>query len=542
MLPGMTKRQPTKPFRPGRPTPETGLTLLAGLMVTAGLPPLPYTGLLVPAGLGLLAVRLVRSHRPGRTAWQFGLAHQVSLLSWLFFLDPSKSIPTRALVPTQAILTMVYVAVFYLGVGWAFGRLRGRLGAGRALAFLPVLWMVMEALRSRGEMAFPWCLAGSAVLGTPFMRLLRLGEPAVGTWLVFLAAAAAAWWLARRAPDFTATMRLLAGGSLVLTVLLVGGAFLSVTPPLPVPIPGERAVPPLRTGPLTVAAVQANVALADKWNDARIDSTRIPYAELTRRAAVEGAQFVIWAETAIPAYVRFDKDLMAWMRELVREVGVPVYAGFPDAVRDPERGLMKFNSSGLFGRDGFLRDKYAKHHLLPIGEAMPFTSVLPFLAKVDVGQAEWSPGPPPQPMVLELGPAGFPFSGLICFESAFGSLARESVVRGSRCLVVITNDGWFGKTAGPRQHSALARLRAVECGVPVIRCANNGISFICDERGAVLDRLGLGHRGLVMAEILPGGADTPYVRWGSAPLAVALLIWALTVLVILPRRRTEGDR
>ena len=94
--------------------------------------------------------------------------------------------------------------------------------------------------------------------------------------------------------------------------------------------------------------------------------------------------------------VRYDEDLLTWLRQTVRVAAAPLYTGFPDAERDPAGSLRKFNSSGLFAADGTLIDRYAKHHLLPIGEAMPFTRWLPFLARIDVGQAEWSPGPEPR--------------------------------------------------------------------------------------------------------------------------------------------------
>ncbi|MBE0565382.1 MAG: apolipoprotein N-acyltransferase, partial [Krumholzibacteria bacterium] len=308
-----------------------------------------------------------------------------------------------------------------------------------------------------------------------------------------------------------------------------------------------RAAPPLaatggealRTAPLVVAAVQADVALTDKWDKARIDSTKIPYETLTVAAAGRGAELAVWAETAIPAYVRHDPETLRWTRGVIRKAGIPLYTGFPDAVRDPGGEVLTFNSSGLFTADGLLQDRYAKHHLLPIGEAMPFTRWLPVLAQVNVGQAEWTPGPPPEPIVLVTDGGAFPFSGMICFESVFGHLARDAVRRGSRCLMVITNDGWFGESAGPRQHAAMARLRAVECGVPVVRSANNGISLVGDDRGRVLGELGLGRRGTVQAAVAPGRADTLYVRWGSWPLAALAVLWSAFVLGRGSRRGKE---
>ncbi|MCK9995278.1 MAG: apolipoprotein N-acyltransferase [Candidatus Krumholzibacteria bacterium] len=512
-------------IRVGWPGLTTNLALFAGLVVAAGLPPYPWTGILVPVGMALLFGVLVSSERPGRTAWFFGLAHQTVLLHWLFLLVPSKTIPTRALVPIQASAAILYVSCFYLVTGWVFGKLRNRLGPVPALLLLPVLWTGMEVLRSRGELAFSWCLSGAAVVGTPLMTLAKTsGEIGVGAGLAFVAAVLTLVHMCRRGASVPTLYRnvLLIACGLVWVFLAVGSRVRPV-----VPVSGPDTMDSIE-----VAAVQADVSLAVKWMDSKIDSTKIPYTELTRQASADGAEFVVWAETAVPAYLRYDKPLLSWARTLVKDTGVWLFAGFPDAARGGDGKVRTYNSSGLFSPDGQIQDRYAKYHLLPIGESMPFTSVFPFLAKLDVGQAEWTPGDRPQPMTVTMDRGSFRFSGLICFESIFSHLARQSVRRGSQCLVVITNDGWFGESAGPRQHTELARLRAVETGVPVIRCANNGISFICAADGKILDRLDLGHRGVVRAEIKPGDGRTMYVAYGAWPLFAFLVVWSILVMVL----------
>jgi len=526
----------------GRPSRATVLALLAGLMVTGGLPPHAWTGVLVFAGLAMLMATVLTSPSPARTAYWFALAHQSTLLYWMFLLDPAKSIPTRALVPIQAILTILYVSVFYLGWGWLTGRVRTRLGPGRALLAMPALWTAMESVRAFGEMGFPWCLTGSCASGTPLMPLVRgAGELGLGCAVAFAAATAVAW-IGRAAPGDPrrgARLPLTVATGLLWTALAISSA-LKPAPPAPRDFGATivaAAWDSVLTRPLRVAAIQADVALADKWEPARIDSSRIPYGTLTAEAAAAGAEFVVWAETALPGYVRFDTALLNWTRRVVRESGAWLYAGFPDGERATDGEMRLYNSSGLFTPDGTIADRYAKHHLLPIGETMPFQRYLPFLGQLNVGQAEWDPGDPPRPMMVSTRDGVFPFSGLICFESAFGRLARDSVRRGSRCLVIITNDGWFGRTAGPRQHAWLAWQRAVECGVPVIRCANNGISFICDQDGRILDWLDLGRRGAVTASIMPGDGRTMYVRAGAWPILVFLTAWlALALWGPWPRR------
>lgn len=64
----------------------------------------------------------------------------------------------------------------------------------------------------------------------------------------------------------------------------------------------------------------------------------------------------------------------------------------------------------------------------------------------------------------------------------------------------------------------------------MIRCANNGISFIADRDGRLLGWLELGERGVVSATISPGDARTGFVRWGSAPVTWFLVLWVLLTL------------
>ena len=513
------------------PPRPINLALVAGLLVTLGLPPMAHTGVFVPLGLAVLFIALKDAPKPALVMWIFALVHQGSLLHWLFLLIPAKSIPTRALVPIQASLAILYVTVFFLILGWVFGRLRHYFGYQKALLALPALWVGMEALRARGEMAFPWCLTGSAVVDGPLMGWLRAsGEIGVSALVVFGGMSGAYFWLWRRhgAAWRTSALVSFSGTALLLLLVVIGSQ-------LKPEVPGA-AVESLRTEPLKIAAIQANVSLEDKWQDSKIDSTRVPYKELSMEAAENGAQLLVWAETAMPAYIRYDKPHLNWVRQVVRKAAVPLYTGFPDAERLPDGTLEKYNSSGLFAADGSILDRYAKYHLLPIGEAMPFTSIFPGLAKINVGQAEWTPGLPPEALVLPTESGDFPLSGLICFESILAGQARDSIRRGSRCLVVLTNDGWFGETAGPRQHTKMALLRAAECRVPMVRCANNGISLLCDENGHVLDALDLGQRGYVMADLLPGSGRTAYVRWGAWPLFGFLVLWTGVVLAI--RRKT----
>ncbi len=519
-----------------RPSPSTLIALGAGVLATLAMPPLQGTGWVVVPALALLFGTLSRAPSPARAAWWFGVAHQGTLLHWLFLLGPDATISSRWLIPAAAIAAILYAATFYLLFGWLAGLVRRRVGGTGLLLLAPPLWTAMEALRTVGELGFPWCLSGAAWLQTPLYPLAATaGELGLGAVTALTAAALAAVVLASVVPAaLTAARPLrLRGASLALPIA-AAAAWLALGL-------GARGLPTDGRAPaLRVAAVQADVSLHDKWFDATAATSTVPYTELTAEAARDGADLVVWAETAIPAYLLQDRRLLAWVRAVADSNDVFLYTGYPDVTLGADNRQERFNGSGLFAPDGQLTDRYAKHHLLPFGERMPFQRWLPWLGTLDFGQAEWTPGRSPQPMTVAPDSLrALRIAGLICYESIFPSLARRAALDGAQALVNITNDGWFGKTAGPVQHAEMARLRAAETGLPVVRCANNGVSFITDGRGAVRARAGLGGRAVVAADVAPADAVTPFVRHGHAPLAAVLCLWTLGALVVpaLARRR-----
>jgi apolipoprotein N-acyltransferase len=101
-------------------------------------------------------------------------------------------------------------------------------------------------------------------------------------------------------------------------------------------------------------------------------------------------------------------------------------------------------------------------------------------------------------------------------------------------LVQITNDAWFGSLAGPYQHLAQARARAIEQGLPLVRSANTGISAMIDPRGRVLDELALGTAGYFDASLPPPLPRTLYATFGDLPVvAFVLTIIGLTFTNLL---------
>jgi apolipoprotein N-acyltransferase len=288
----------------------------------------------------------------------------------------------------------------------------------------------------------------------------------------------------------------------------------------------------------TVALVQGNIPGEMKWSGQHQKEILATFLDLSARAAaaVPAPAVILWPETATGSYLRQQIGQVMAVTSLASRTGVPIFAGFPDAAYAPGERTAYRNAAGLFAPDGTPGPVYAKRHLVPFGERMPFQWLIPSLGRLELGQAEWTPGREP---VLFPSAAG-PFTCLICFESIFPNLAREDVRQGARWIANITNDEWFGNSSALYQHAAMAPFRAVENHVPLARCANTGVTLLADANGRVTARLAVWKPDVLVGALSPAGAPTLYTRVGDWPGMLALA--AVAVLALLGARRALTAR
>jgi apolipoprotein N-acyltransferase len=279
---------------------------------------------------------------------------------------------------------------------------------------------------------------------------------------------------------------------------------------------------------LSVAVIQGDVDLDDKWDPAERDSTFVPYTRLTELAGAQGARLAIWPETAIPMDLMRSPRYLEWVQATMQRSSAYLLTGLPERQVTPEGKVIAYNSSLLMDDTGAVRSYYRKMHLLPFGERMPLQWLIPALGRVEMGQAEWAIGP--EMTVMEVD--GVRFCNLICFESIFPDLGRLAVRRGAEFLVNMSNDGWFGNTLAPYQHGLMAAMRAAENRVPLVRVANNGISFFALPTGRIVQQTHLFQRTIQLRTLRPSAPVAPYTRYGDVPLfllmaATCIFLWAV---------------
>jgi apolipoprotein N-acyltransferase len=488
-----------------RRLPESALVLVSAVMLASSQAPFGIAALawiaLVPFLIVLLR-RDVSDTDAMRHGLLFGFVLHAATLHWFLFLDPTSEFARPWFLIPAYVALATWLALPWSLVAFLLVRSRNRLGAG-ALLWVPALIPWAEWLQAQGPFAFPWVRLGATQVELlPFAQLASVvGVLGLSAWVAMVNVQVA---LLSVAACRTRALLLLA--------LLAALA-----------LPGARRAQRLATAwdaavversTLRVALVQPDVELTLKWETSMRDYGLLLLEGLTHAAARSRPDLVVWPETAVTCDILQTPEVFARLSSLSRVT--PLLCGFPSLRRDA-----RYANSAALILGGTVLGRYGKEKLLPLGERLPEVLMQPGRSASNfVATAASRP--------LEMAPRTR-LGILVCWESTFSSLARRRAREGASLLVNVVNDGWFGRGVA-LQLAAQARLRALETGLPLLRCANNGFSFVCGPSGEVRGVAAFRSRGVVEATV-PPSCSTAYRQCGDAPLlaACALLLLALVV-------------
>ncbi len=486
--------------------------VLAGLFGgIAGFGQAPYgQPILMQAGMTAAVWLFAQTDRPRRAAlmgWGFGTGYFIHVLHWIvspFMVDADRH---GWMAPFALVFLSAGLALFW---GLAFWTAR-RLSSGRAWPLI-LCWPAAELIRAYIFTGFPWAMPSQALLDTRASQYLAL----IGPYALNMGLVGVAVFLIY-----------------LLRHLGVVAAGIASAAPVFVLLPPPASDPALLTEH-TIRMIQPNAAQRDKWDPAQIPvffQRQLALSAAAPRQQGPKPDLVIWSETAIP----WPLDLAGGaLEEISAAAQAPVLLGVQR--RGPKRF---YNSLVVLGPGGAVQQTYDKHHLVPFGEYVPFGDWLAQFGIHGLAAREgdgYSAGPGAQ--LLDLGALGRALP-LICYEAVFAHDVNAAPERPA-FLVQITNDAWFGKGAGPKQHLAQARMRAIEQGLPMARAANTGISAMIDPKGRIIASLPLNEAGFVDAALPAPLPATLYSRTGDLPLTI-LLLFGLCVAVLLRWRRFRID-
>lgn len=438
--------------------------------------------------------------------WCAGVGYFAGSLFWIvepFLVEPERD---GWMAPFAIVFMAAGMALFWLGAGLAAGLGRGP--AGRAAGFALGL-AASDLARSYVLTGFPWALVGHVWIATPVAQLAAFAGP-VGLSILTMVLAVLPWLGATGRGRAMCT---------VFAAMVLAGAWGAGTWRLSAP---EQA----RVAPIRVRLVQPNATQALKWQPGMWQEFVGRQLRANAAPVERPLDLIVWPETSVP-YLLADSGAL-FADAVAASGGVPMALGI-----QRDQGLLYFNSIAVLDGSGVVTAVYDKSHLVPFGEYVPFGEVLArFGVKAFAATEGFGYSAGIGEKLLDLGRAGRVLP-LICYEAIFPQGLRGVEGRADWILQV-TNDGWFGNVAGPYQHLAQARLRAIEQGLPFLRAANTGVSAVIDARGRVLKTLALNRQGFLDADVPAALAPTIYVRFGDWP--ATMLLSVLIVAMALRRR------
>ena len=498
------------------------IALLAGAVFIFALAPYGFwpVALISPA----ILYALLMPDMTGKRAFLIGQAYGTGL--WCvgaFWLYTS----IHVYGDTPAWLALIMIALMGLGMGLFHGFLAlifNRVVGKQPLSFA-ALWVLQEWMKTWLFTGFPWLFVGYAFTEQYWLSSLA---PVAGVFAVsfvaILLAASLVELLRRR------------GGYMIPTIvmLVVSCALWLINP---------QWTKPKGTPDLSVSLIQGNIPQDLKWlTEYQVETLKI-YATLS--STEWGSDIILWPESSIPM---FQDEAVGFINEMVKmakETDTTWVTGIPykdEAAFNAKTDKYPpfYNSVIALGADA--EGMYKKQRLVPFGEYIPFEGMLDILPNLAGSQdiMSYSRGSDNQ---SPLRVRGHNLGAAVCYEVAYPDTTRKNAIN-TDFLLTISNDAWFGSSAGPLQHLQMVQMRALENGRWFMRATNTGVTAIIDHKGRIVKRAPQFERTVLRGNVQARVGNTPFMRVGNYP--VLIIIALLLLLSYLgkrasPRKRLERD-
>lgn len=499
--PKMLKSTKTNATKSGLPLPLALLiALLAGLGFSLALAPHYLYPLAIISPMVLYAL-LVGEENSRRAFWLgefYGFGTWLVGAFWLYTSIHQYGGIADWLAMAMIVAMAIVMGLFHAVMSWLFVRYMGR----QPLAFAG-LWVVQEWCKTWLLTGFPWLFVGYA-----FTEV---------SWLNGLAPIAGVFGLSFLAVLFgAATIELFRqrGGYMAIAATLTA---------LTVIISWQTIDWTKKTGDnLSVSLVQGNIPQDLKWlTEYRLEGLNI-YTQLSESEL--GRDLLIWPEAAITFFQDDAELFLNGFSDTAKQAGTTWITGIP--YRDGASGKM-YNGVMSFDEQTGI---YRKQNLVPFGEYIPFQGMLNLLPNMLNLPDSFSKGSDNQAALMvknqQMGVA-------ICYEVAYPATTRNNA-KNSDFLLTVSNDAWFGTSAGPMQHLQMVQMRSLETGRWFVRATNNGVTAIIDHHGKVVSSVPQFERTVLRGEVESRTGNTPYMILGSLPILIlSILLIGLSLLVKL---------
>lgn len=512
-----------------KPWPQRALSFLLGALGALAFAPLfLFPALLFSfSGIWFLLDRDIEENASFFTlfwlGWWFGLGHFIVGLYWISFALTVDLATFWWLIPFS-LLGLPCILSIFIGLSFSLLKVWPYRGISRVFCFAS-LWISFEWIRGHIFTGFPWNLLGYVWgFSQEMIQLASLGGAYGLSLLALLLSLSLKYLVGKRSYERNIVLSLI---FLAALGWMWGKERLTHGDIYP-------------ASSFIVRLVQPNIPQSLKWDPLEKEAHFKELLKMTFTPAPHPLKAIIWPETAVPFFLEQTPNRRQAMAESIPQDALL----FTGALRQKslEEGLQEiWNSLLVLNDQGEIVAHYDKSHLVPFGEYFPFRKTLDWLfgkdalKKVTAGSLDFTPGSGPKAIPL---PKGFPsFTGLVCYEVIFPRAVINSRQERPEWMVNVTNDGWYGKTSGPYQHLEMARFRALEEGLPLVRVANSGVSAMFDAYGRNLGSLGLEEKGFLDVSLPSPTPFVPlYARWGDwvtlgLVLGTLALAWAFSIRV-----------
>ena len=427
----------------------------------------PRSDIWIFAWIGLVPFFFALENRRGRVAFGLGMITGILFFAGTLFWFVHVTL-------LGAILLILYLAVYFglFAVGYCFWEKKNFL---TKLFLLPSLWVVLEFVRGHLLSGFGWVSLGHSQY--QILPLIQIADTTGVSGISFLVVMVNVFLKEILENKFKLSFAEKSITAAALTIVLFLGAVLGYG--------FYRLSRPSPTEKIRIAIIQANIPQEEKWESSAWPVIMSRYLDLTRQAAKDHPDLIIWPETAFPGFVWEAPQLFVDLENFVAKLKIPLLLGMVTLTRDSY-----YNSAVLISAEGEVAEQYDKLHLVPFGEYIPLRHIFPFLSAI-VPIGDFTPGNKftPFPLVSQKNKGSRKpgvFSALICFEDTIPEISSAFTRRGSNLLVNITNDAWFQDTKAPYLHLQASLFRTVENHRGLVRVANTGASCFIDPSGRVI--------------------------------------------------------
>tara|TARA_Y100001960_G_scaffold308422_1_gene365744 strand:- start:1181 stop:2521 length:1341 start_codon:yes stop_codon:yes gene_type:complete len=345
-------------------------------------------------------------------------------------------------VGMAGILTLPYILFF-----WLFNKAQD--SKAKSLVIIPTVFLLVEFIRTLSVFGFPWNLVGYSIASNDYLlQASELGTVLVCSFLVLFIASLIA----------TLNKKSIIAAAAIFAVWFAAGAARYETI-------DRTKVEKLAANTKTI---QIDTTKHHGFDRIKMKKQVFAYLDETKPVKYKkDIDLIVMPEMAMPYPINTEDSLLKLLKRSIGKhqtliVGAPAYNDYDI-----------YNTMYFINKQGFKR--YDKIMLVPFGEFMPFRNLLPFIKNFTNNFKDFSVGYIAN--TVEFG--GKKYLGLICYEAIFPFFVKENIEdKDNTILTNITNDAWFYGTVAPDQHALIAKTRAVENNLPMIRVSNAGQSFI----------------------------------------------------------------